>query len=229
MEPPLCSICGSFDDKEFICSEGDLLCGTCMFLVTRAAGSEVPCPRPECKGRMKVPDPPLDFIPKKIGGRLKKLDQKNDKVEYASVRSAFLKTMESVKKIEIYRVINPELWSMFTLCRANLEKRHGANVISSFHASTPTACGSITREGFDTSRSGSAHGTALGCGVYVADAASFSHGYSSVNVAKKRCMFYCLAALGVDGTNSKKSPGQYVLFRDCQVYPSHLIYYEGDY
>jgi hypothetical protein len=150
-----------------------------------------------------------------------------DDPQYIEVQKAFAATLGAAVVCNIYRVENTALREIYEACRERLDKGPGANERRVFHATTRAAAGSIVREGFDAHRAGSAHGTALGAGIYVADSASFSHGYSSEDSVGKRAMFVCQVALGKQKVNSVTSNGQHVVFREQQVLPTHLIHYES--
>lgn len=100
-------------------------------------------------------------------------------------------------------------------------------VLTVFHATARQNSGSIMSGGFDVSRAGTAHGTALGAGIYVATTPTFSDLYAKTDGKGDRLMFICDALPGKAATHSKKSGNQIVLKRECQVLPRYLVYYRA--
>lgn len=115
--------------------------------------------------------------------------------------------------------------------QAMILKKHFVNdpdvgkPIVAFHATARQNSGSIMLGGFDVSRAGAAHGTALGAGIYVATKPKFSNMYSKTDMRGDRMMFICDVLPGKNGTHSKKKGDQMVINRECQVLPRYLVYY----
>lgn len=110
-------------------------------------------------------------------------------------------------------------------------KKHFVNApnvgetIVAFHATARQNSGSIMLGGFDVSRAGSAHGTALGAGIYVATNPKFSDMYAKADIKGDKLMFICDVLPGKNGIHSKKKGDQIVINRECQVLPRYLVYY----
>ena len=225
--PPPCGLCGA-PGPTGACAAGHAVCGACAAAITRTVEKilgdpNMPgfCPQPDCNEAISAAGP----AGRRQAARLVGLEAGGD--EYAAAAAALGKTMPPTLAVQkVYRVENPALRAVYGACRERLGGQ-GANEKTVFHATTREAAGAIVQEGFDAHRAGSAHGATLGPGIYVAATAMFSHGYSSPDSAGLRAMFVCQALVGADKRNSKTDLylQQYVIFREQQVVPTHLVYY----
>lgn len=240
--PRLCALCHEFEPAGG-CVGGHHICAACVTAIVRTTEkllgvTDIPplCPLEGCTEFLRAPTVEKARAGSRRLARLVRLAPADP--EYADVLAAFGAplagfaggTLAAANVRNIYRVENPALRAVYEACRERMDKEGrrgpGANEKRVFHATTRAAAGSIVREGFDVHRAGKAHGTALGVGIYVANDAMFSHGYSSEDSVGARAMFVCQALLGAAGRNSKSSGGQHVVFREQQVLPTHLIHYD---
>jgi hypothetical protein len=228
----LCALCGEFDASSGCVGGRHVLCLACVQVCVRVnnkllGASDMPpvCPIGICEEFLRVDAAAMTSVER--GRRLARLVRLEAvSAEYDRVAAHFGKSLPSTRIRNLFRVENAALRAVHEACNERMCRAAGdANRCEMFHATTRPASGSIIREGFDTHRAGLAHGTALGAGIYVADEARFSDGYSTPDAAGLRSMFLCSVLLGKNGENSKKSHGQCVVFREQQVLPIYLIQY----
>lgn len=225
-----CALCGEFG-AEAGCAGTHTLCAACVCAATRSCAklrSEIPpmCPVAGCDEFLRAPSP--GAAPPRRLARLVLL--RAGESEYERAVEGFRRTMDAARVRNVFLVENAALRAVHDACAERLKReaagdKAGANERTLFHATSRAAAGSIIREGFDAHRAGEAHGKAMGAGIYVANDARFSDGYSSPDGAGLRSMFVCSVLLGKAGQNSKSSGGQHVIFREQQVLPLYLIQY----
>lgn len=234
---PICFICKEYGAAS-ACGAGHPICEACVRAseltaqkLSQLTGMEFPalCPYADCEGVVKSTP---RVAPQRLA-RLVKVETTNP--EYASVADKFMESMKTSAIQSIYRVENPALKAVHEACRARMTKEtrivHGKDVGANeklvFHGTTREAAGSIIREGFDTHRAGSAHGTAYGAGIYVGTEARVSVTYCKPDSTGTATMFLCSALLGdTTGRDSQSGPNLFVVYREQQVLPLYIIYFK---
>lgn len=238
-EEPRCVLCGAFE-VALCCGKGHYCCSPCRAAYTRAheklcVTATPTCPVIECISPFVVGS---EVKPEPRFARMERVASTHPDCVMAV--ALFGKTSPANWVTEVYRVSNPPLQALFEACRARMAKEGrrlgskdvGANEIQAWHATPRAAAGGIIREGFNVSRAGSAAGTVLGIGIYVAPNSSFSHMYSREDATSKRCMILCRVLLGDTSgrdsvTDGAASPAQYCVRRECQVMPQFVLYYQA--
>lgn len=226
-----CEFCKS-QELAFECPVGHGICSYCTTSYLRAheklCQSDVRCPEYSCLEPMKK------TAADEKSGTARPLAQlvelKTESEEYNEAVVLFSKSMDRSSIEKVYRVHNEGLAGMFLLCQDRLRKEtRPLNERLLFHATDRRNLGSIIRGGFDIRRAGTAHGTALGLGIYMAEDAKFADGYSRKDISGSRCMFICRCLLGKSGSgalcDSRASSGQHVIRREQQILPLYVVYY----
>ena len=150
-----------------------------------------------------------------------------DPVELAEVM-AIIGSGIGPKVTTVFRVHNRGLDMAFKMCESNFRRATAPHSpVWAFHATTRQATGFIVQSGFNAHLAGKAHGTALGRGIYVATNPRFASGYAKADAKANNCMFVCEALPGESSQHHKKSGDQIVLFREQQVVPRYLAYYDA--
>ena len=236
---PLCAMCGEVSSSQS-CPSGHWICDPCLAVYLRAhellACSTPVCPILDCLSP-PLARPDEAAAPPVRTARLVRLAK--DCPGFGKVAKAFGLTLSAAKIESLFRVENSALRGVYLACKERMqkegrlmgttkEKNVGANEQWLFHATTRAASGSIVREGFDASRAGESHGTALGSGIYLTPDASFAHRYSSPDARGECVMFYCQALLGdTSGRDSKSGPSQFVVKREQQIFPAYRVHYSA--
>ncbi|XP_056614438.1 protein mono-ADP-ribosyltransferase PARP14-like [Triplophysa dalaica] len=178
-----------------------------------------------------TPDEPVKVI---------NLDQSS--TEYQNVKADFRKTVkQTVLKIE--RIQNVHLWRSYEVRTKEQENRNGPDGAEEkilYHGTTEEASKAIMDTNFNRRYAGQ-NGTVYGVGTYFAVSASYSANpqYSIPKSDGTQLMFVARVLTGryTQGQGTMKAPPNnfdsvvdktqdptmFVVFHDCQAYPSYLI------
>jgi len=217
------SSCGG-EEKHLLCAACVKACAMCAAKTqgTVIGDALCACPVEDCSGFISGAAPDHHAAPRRIVRLVKLRGGEAD-----AALETFKQPMKGAKSLDVFRVENPALLAIYEACKMRLNKvPAGANETMVFHGTDRGAAGSICREGFDIRRSGSVHGQVLGAGVYLAEVAKVSDGYTKVDATGRRCMFHCRALLGTVGRDCVAGGnGVFVVAREQQIYPAFVIYY----
>ncbi|MDE2101544.1 MAG: hypothetical protein KGL39_30140 [Patescibacteria group bacterium] len=236
-----CHICGVLvDTLAAQCPAAHGVCSGCFsgyqYAFVRLGGLELACPEFDCGGQLKPnkhakPETKQQWkvtltALSSESAEYKELATMFEKQEGAGIRFVQLKGATIEK---IFRIDNPGLAAVYEMCRERMARNpSGANEQRLFHGTSRAASGGIAREGFDLRRAGSKVGQAFGPGVYFGTCSAVSHAYTEEDSRKDRCMLVCRVLLGDCKKDSTAGPGLYVVNREQQILPTHVIYYAAN-
>ena len=173
------------------------------------------------------------------------VEVKEGEPEYEEATGTFVRTFHGTPIIErVFRVGNPTLSDMFELCRARMRRAmKPTDEKIMFHGSDRSALGSIVRSGFDIRYTGK-NAEALGPGIYLAEQASYSHGFAVEDYGGNLCMVVARVLAGrrpetgekaaKRGARQREGAGFYdsnfggnilAIRREQQAPPAYVIYY----
>lgn len=209
-------------------------------------GGALRCPAQECSGTLAAEG---RLRPQRVqpgASALTPLTENSD--EMGRVLARFYETIDrgSNPICGVYRVENPTLFDMHTLCQQRFlreQRPTGARLM--FHGTDRASVGSIVRSGFDYRYVGSRSGQAWGRGIYFAADARYSDDFAVEDVAARRCVIVARvlpgqsvkAGAGQTAGPGAQEPNAYdsvsalhgrivVIFREQQACPLYAIYYK---
>lgn len=219
-----CSLCGALEPPATTCAaeEPHHLCGACWnaYAVAHQKNRAIPmCAEITCAAALHAAAPKTCS---RSSVRMVQLEgdpgQRSDEHE---------KIVEQLGESgakgaqEIFRVDNPPLRGIFEACRARLEKggrANGANIKTLFYSTTRAAAVAIARSGFDTRLPGGGRGNEDGFLFSTSAAAARKHFASD-------CLLLCEVLVGDPGRDCKEMRDGFVVTREQQLYPGHVIHY----
>lgn len=232
-----CCICGVLGrDLPASCTKKlHKVCKGCFGAYSLAfvrVGADSICPDFDCDGSIECKEDKKDNKNDAAPRPVKLITVKPSDVDYKKVSDIFMNTMKGYHAAveKIFRIENDALRGIYEACRDRIKKQRGdANEQILFHGTSRAASGGIAREGFDLRRVGKAHGAVYGPGVYFATDAITSHGYTKEDTKHDRCMLLCSVIIG-DSKKGDSYDGKsfFVVNREQQILPTHVIYYNCD-
>jgi len=170
---------------------------------------------------------------------------------YIKIAQEFHRTLPKETIIQIERLENPMLYRRYYMHKTDMEKERQNTSFEQllWHATSITAVGNINSNNFNRNYCGTAYGTWYGKGVYFARDAVYSNKFAKADDNGYKYMYYANVLTGVycqgngqmieppaidptkpdilydSSVDDMTNPGQFVVYRDTQMYPHYLVTY----